>query len=31
MEHSALWEGPGDGPPETAWLEPVADETYRAR
>ncbi|MBL7258810.1 (R)-mandelonitrile lyase [Paractinoplanes lichenicola] len=31
MEHLALWEGPGDGTPETAWLEPVSDETYNAR
>jgi quercetin dioxygenase-like cupin family protein len=26
MEHLALWEGGGDGTPETEWLEPVTDE-----
>ncbi|GAA1373666.1 (R)-mandelonitrile lyase [Streptomyces beijiangensis] len=28
MEHLALWEGLGDGTPETAWLEPVAEDQY---
>ncbi|WP_031073986.1 cupin domain-containing protein [Streptomyces sp. NRRL WC-3742] len=30
MEHLAMWEGPGDGSPETTWLEPVTDEQYSA-
>ncbi|WP_257004430.1 hypothetical protein [Streptomyces sp. SA15] len=28
--HLALWEGRGDGGPETTWLEKVTDEQYRA-
>ena len=28
MEHLAMWEGRGDGSPETKWLEPVTDEQY---
>ena len=28
MEHLAMWEGPGDGTPETQWREPVTDEQY---
>ncbi|MFF7865500.1 cupin domain-containing protein [Streptomyces qaidamensis] len=28
MEHIALWEGLGDGTPETEWREPVTEEQY---
>ena len=28
MEHLAMWEGRGDGTPETGWREPVTDEQY---
>lgn len=28
MEHLAIWEGRGDGTPETEWLEPVTDKQY---
>lgn len=28
MEHLAMWEGRGDGTPETHWLEPVTDQQY---
>ncbi|TDC27056.1 cupin domain-containing protein [Streptomyces sp. 8K308] len=28
MEHLALWEGTGDGTPETVWAEPVTDQRY---
>ncbi|GGW72924.1 cupin domain-containing protein [Streptomyces caelestis] len=28
MEHIALWEGTGDGTPETTWAEPVTDRHY---
>ncbi|WP_326721804.1 MULTISPECIES: cupin domain-containing protein [unclassified Streptomyces] len=30
MEHLAMWEGLGDGSPETEWLEKVSDEVYSA-
>ncbi|WP_327111832.1 cupin domain-containing protein [Streptomyces sp. NBC_01341] len=30
MEHLALWESPGDGRPETTWLEKVTDDVYGA-
>lgn len=30
MEHLAMWEGTGDGSPETEWLEKVSDEEYGA-
>ncbi|MGW2288062.1 (R)-mandelonitrile lyase [Streptomyces phaeochromogenes] len=30
MEHLAMWEGTGDGSPETEWLEKVSDEEYNA-
>ncbi len=28
MEHIAMWEGRGDGTPETTWLEPVSAGHY---
>ncbi|MDQ0751840.1 quercetin dioxygenase-like cupin family protein [Streptomyces africanus] len=28
MEHIAMWEGLGDGIPETEWREPVTDQQY---
>lgn len=28
MEHIAMWEGTGDGSPETQWAEPVTDTQY---
>jgi quercetin dioxygenase-like cupin family protein len=28
MEHLAMWEGRGDGTPETEWQEKIADEQY---
>lgn len=28
MEHIAMWEGTGDGSPETRWAEPVTDAQY---
>ena len=31
MEHIALWEGTGDGTPETTWAEPVTDQQYNGR
>ncbi|MEU2671230.1 cupin domain-containing protein [Streptomyces sp. NPDC007164] len=30
MEHIAMWEGTGDGSPETRWAEPVTDSQYTA-
>ncbi|QKZ16335.1 (R)-mandelonitrile lyase [Streptomyces chartreusis] len=27
-EHIAMWEGTGDGSPETQWAEPVTDAQY---
>lgn len=30
MEHLAIWEGDGEGTPETTWLEEVTDEQYRS-
>jgi quercetin dioxygenase-like cupin family protein len=28
MEHLAMWEGRGDGTPETEWQEKITDEQY---
>ncbi|NUU20454.1 MAG: cupin domain-containing protein [Streptomycetaceae bacterium] len=30
MQHLAMWEAPGDGGPETTWLEKVAEAQYSA-
>jgi quercetin dioxygenase-like cupin family protein len=30
MTHLAMWEGAGDGGPETTWLEKVDDAEYNA-
>ncbi len=30
MEHLAIWEGDGQGTPETTWLEEITDEQYHA-
>jgi hypothetical protein len=28
MERIVMWEGTGDGAPETRWAEPVTDQRY---
>jgi hypothetical protein len=30
MTHLAMWEGAGDGSPETTWLEKVDDAEYNS-
>jgi quercetin dioxygenase-like cupin family protein len=31
MEHLAMWEGRGDGTPETEWQEKITDEQYHGQ